>query len=124
MKVLGVAWIGLVSDQPAMRQFYVETLGLKLLEANVDFAYYQVDETTRLEILASHTRTAAQQQATAPAIGFLVDDLPTAIQHLQQGAVRFTSEVQEWQSGEVLHRWIYLKDPEDNVLLLLERRGE
>jgi|GEM_PF-2648293 len=124
MNVLGVAWIGLVSDREAMRHFYSELLGLKLLEAEVGFAYYQVDEKTRLEILASHTRTATQQRADAPAIGFLVDDLESAVQHLRQANVSFMSEIQEWRSGEVIHRWIYLKDPENNVLLLLERHGE
>jgi catechol 2,3-dioxygenase-like lactoylglutathione lyase family enzyme len=124
VKVLGLAWIGLVSDRPEMRRFYAEALGLKLLEAEAGFAYFQVDETARLEILASHTGTAARQRADAPALGFLVDDLDGAVHQLQQAGVAFTSEIKEWRSGDVMHRWIYLQDPDRNVLLLLERHGE
>jgi catechol 2,3-dioxygenase-like lactoylglutathione lyase family enzyme len=124
MNIIGIAWIGLVSDEAAMRAFYAQVLRLPLLDETAHYAYYAVDAVTRLEILASASRTAAQQRADAPAIGFLVSDLDQGVAELQAAGVTVRLPVQEWRSGENVHRWVYFTDPAGNVLLLLERHGE
>lgn len=124
MKILGIAWLGLVSDDAATRQFYTHTLGLKLLDEKEDYAYYAVDAVTRLEILASASATARQQRADAPAIGFLVAELDASKAELEQAGAKLLTDIKEWRSGEIVHRWFYFADPAGNILLLLERQGE
>ncbi|MCW5875382.1 MAG: VOC family protein [Anaerolineales bacterium] len=124
MKIKGIAWIGIVSDDSAVRDFYTHTLQLKLLDEAQDYVYYAVDEVARLEILASASRTAAQQRPDAPAIGFLVDDLDESVAELSAQGVQLLTDIKEWRSGEILHRWVYFADPGGNILLLLERHGD
>lgn len=124
VNIKGIAWLGIVSDDPAVRDFYTHTLQLNLLDETEKYAYYAVDPIIRLEILASTSNTAKLQRLDAPAIGFLVDDLDQSVEQLQDKGVRLLTEVKEWRSGEIIHRWIYFADPVGNVLLLLERYGE
>ena len=122
MKVLGIGWIGLVSDQPSTRRFYAKVLGLNVAEDEPTYAYFTLSETTHLEILASDTRLAARQRVGAPALGFLVEDLDAAVQEVKAAGVNLTSEIEEWRSDNEVHRWVYLEDPEGRTLLLMERR--
>lgn len=124
MNIQGIAWLGLVSDDPALRDFYTNVLGLPLLEDTANYAYYAVGEMTRLEILASRSTTAARQRLDAPAVGFLVDDLDQALTELRAAGIMLQGDVYEWRSGPVVHRWLYFNDPVGNILLLLERRGD
>jgi catechol 2,3-dioxygenase-like lactoylglutathione lyase family enzyme len=126
MNIKGIAWIGIVSDQPAMRDFYQQTLNLKVLDESEKYAYYAVDAQVRLEILASHSKTAAQQSASAPAIGFLVDDIEAAYTELLANGTPICSEIKAWQSEDAteLHRWFYFEDPDGNTLLMLARHDE
>lgn len=121
MKVLGIGWLGLVSDQPETRQFYAKVLGLNLIEDKPAYAYFTIGEATHLEILSSDTRLATRQRQGVPALGFLVEDLDSAVQELRSADVNLKSEIEEWRSDEEIHRWIYLEDPEGHTLLLLER---
>jgi catechol 2,3-dioxygenase-like lactoylglutathione lyase family enzyme len=121
MKVLSIGWLGLVSDKPETRQFYAKVLGLKLTEDKPAYAYFTIGETTHLEILSSDTRLAGRQRQGVPALGFLVEDLDSAVQELRAADVNLKSEIEEWRSDEEIHRWTYLEDPEGHTLLLLER---
>lgn len=124
MKIKGIAWLGIVSDDPSVRAFYTKLLQLNLLDETDKYAYCAVDAVTRLEILASASDTAKLQRSDAPAIGFLVDDLDGSVQELQEAGVKLLTSIKEWRSGEIVHRWFYFADPAENVLLLLERHGE
>lgn len=124
MNIKGVAWLGIVSDDPAVRDFYTSILQLKLLDETDTYAYYAVDAITRLEILASASSTAKLQRSDAPAIGILVDDIESSVQELESAGVRMLTAIKEWRSGEIVHRWIYFADPAGNILLLLERHGD
>jgi catechol 2,3-dioxygenase-like lactoylglutathione lyase family enzyme len=121
MKILGVGWLGLVSDKPETRRFYASVLGLDLAEEVPAYAYFTISETTHLEILAPATRLAKRQHPGAPALGFLVEDLDGAVQELNAAGVSLTSGIEEWRSDREIHRWIYFEDPEGHTLLLLER---
>ena len=126
MKILGIGWLGLVSDRPETRQFYAKVLELKLIAEEPTYAYYIVNETTHLEILSTRSRLANRHRESALAIGFLVDDLDSAIQQLIAAGAKVRGEIEEWRSDEERHRWIYFEDPEGHTLLLLERhqKGE
>lgn len=126
MKILGIGWLGLVSDHPETRQFYAKLLGLNLIEEKPTHSYYTINETAHLEILSASSRLANRQREGVPAIGFLVDDLDNAVQELTAAGVEFKSGIEEWQSDNERHRWIYLEDPECHTLVLLERhqKGE
>lgn len=124
MNIIGIAWIGMVSDDPAMRHFYQHILGLKLLDESDTYAYYQIDPIARLEILARLSKTAQLQHHHAPAIGFLVENIEQSVQELKNAHIALLSDIQEWRSGEIWHRWVYFADPAGNTLLLLERHGD
>lgn len=124
MNIKGIAWLGIVSDDPAVRDFYTHVLQLKLLDETDEYAYYAVDAVTRLEILASTSGTAKLQRSDAPAIGFLVDNLDLALRELERAGIALRTPVEEWRSGEIVHRWFYFADPAGTVLLLLERHGD
>jgi hypothetical protein len=122
VKVLGIAWIGIVGAHPSTRAFYRDLLSPDLLESDEAYDYYEVGATTRLEILTPGTPSARRQRPSAPAIGFLVDDLDEAVRQLEGTSVVQAPPIHEWRSGGDRHRWIYLRDPDQNVLLLVERR--
>ncbi|GAB4515195.1 MAG: hypothetical protein OHK0046_18340 [Anaerolineae bacterium] len=124
MNIKGIAWIGIVSDDPEVRRFYTSTLQLQVMDEADSYAYYAVDAVTRLEILASASGTAKLQRSNAPAVGFLVDDIAASVQELKEDGVHLLTDIKEWRSGEVVHRWVYFNDPAGNTLLLLERHGE
>lgn len=124
MNIKGIAWLGIVSDDPAMRDFYARTLQLRVLEEASSYAYYAIDEHARVEIVSSSSGTATHQRRDSPAIGFLVDDLEAGIRALEDAGVVLRSEVLEWRSTVARHRWAYFADPAGNVLLLLERQGD
>jgi predicted enzyme related to lactoylglutathione lyase len=124
VNITGVAWLGIVSDDPATREFYARTLRLKLLDQADSYAYYAVDEHARVEILGSSSETARHQRPDAPAIGFLVDDLDAAVDELRDAGVSLLTDVKEWRGESARHRWVYFTDPAGNILLLLQRQGD
>ena len=87
MKVLGIAWIGIVGAHPSTRAFYRDLLSPDLLESDEAYDYYEVGATTQLEILTPGTPSARRQRPSAPAIGFLVDDLDEAVRQLEGTSV-------------------------------------
>ena len=122
MNILGVGWIGLVSDRPQTRRFYKQVLGLRLIEQKPAYAYYTINAATHLEVLSTASRLAGRQRADAPAIGFRVDHLDNAVQELGVAGVELRSGIEEWRSDNEQHRWVCFDDPEGHTLLLLERR--
>jgi len=122
MKVSGIGWLGLVSDRAETRRFYAEVLGLDLVEDTQDYAYYSIDDTTNLEILASNTPLAGRQDRRCLAVGLLVEDLDSAVQELKAAGTNLKGEIEEWESDNERHRWIYFEDPDGHTLLLMHKR--
>lgn len=121
VKVLGVGWLGLMSDKPETRQFYAEVLGLNLTEDQPTYSYFIINETTHLEVLSPDTHLTLRQHKGSPTLGFLVEDLESAVRELRVAGVSLKSEIEEWRSDNEIHRWIYFEDPEGHTLVLLER---
>jgi catechol 2,3-dioxygenase-like lactoylglutathione lyase family enzyme len=124
VNIKGIAWLGIVNDDLATRDFYAGGLKLRVLEGTATYAYYAVDEHARIEILSSSSETAAQLRQASPAIGSLVDDLEAGMRALADAGVALRSEVSEWRSTVARHRWVYFADPAGSVLLLLERQTD
>src|SRR5213594_2018356 len=122
MKVSGIGWLGLVSDRAETRRFYAEVLGLDLVEDTQDYAYYSIDDTTNLEILASNTPLAGRQDRRCLAVGLLVEDLDSAVQELKAAGANLKGEIEEWESDNERHRWIYFEDPDGHTLLLVHKQ--
>ena len=122
MKVSGIGWLGLVSDRPETRRFYAKVLGLNLVEDTPAYAYYAIDETTNLEILARDTRLARIQDGCCPAVGLLVEDLDSAVRELKAAGANLKGEIEEWRSDNERHRWIYFEDPDGHTLLLMHKQ--
>jgi hypothetical protein len=91
VKVLGIGWLGLVSDKPRTRQFYAKVLGLGLTNDEPTYSYFTINAITHLEILASDTHLAMRQRKGSPALGFLVEDPDSAVQELRVAAVTTTN---------------------------------
>jgi hypothetical protein len=53
----------------------------------------------------------------------LVEDLDAALASLKSKGVGY-SEVFSWEQEGVSQRWVFIRDPDDNALLLLEQRGD
>jgi hypothetical protein len=66
VNIKGIAWLGIISDNPATRDFYARVLRLRVLDETATYAYYAVDEHARIEILSSSSETAAQQRQGSP----------------------------------------------------------
>ena len=60
--ITGIAFVGIVTQNPEMRAFCRDVLGLQVLAENPDrFTYFATDRNGRLELLAPHTNTAQHQ---------------------------------------------------------------
>ena len=118
--VIGLGFVGIVSDDPAVRAFYRDAIGLQLLSESDDLAYFAAGETGRIEVLSSGSPTAARQRSDAPAVGLLVVDLDSFLRQLDLSAVGH-SRVMQWRDDAEVHRWAYFQDPCGTVLLALER---
>jgi len=114
--------LGLVSDRPERRRFYADVLGLNLVEDTPAYAYYAIDVTTNLEILARDTRLARRQDGRCPVVGLLVEDLDSAVRELKAAGANLKSEIEEWRSDNERHRWIYFEDPDGHTLLLMHKQ--
>ena len=121
MNILDIGWVGLVGDRPETRRFYARLLGLRLIEEKPAYAYYAINTVTHLEVLSTGSHLASRQRAGAPAIGFRVDHLDSAVQELEVAGVELRSGIEERRSDDERHRWVYFEDPEGHTLLLLER---
>lgn len=121
MRVLGVGWVGIISDRVETHRFYREVLGLELLEDDPDFAYYRVGDDARLEILTPGSPQADRIRGEVM-VGFLVDDLPAAIKELERSRHPPEGPIVGWPADSPVDRWAYFLDPDGRRFLLLERK--
>jgi predicted enzyme related to lactoylglutathione lyase len=121
MRVLGVGWVGIISDRAETHRFYREVLGLQLLEEDSDFAYYRVSDEARLEILAPGSPQADRIRWEVM-VGFLVEDLPVAVKQLETSGHPPEGPIVGWPADSPVHRWAHFVDPDGRRFLLLERK--
>jgi predicted enzyme related to lactoylglutathione lyase len=107
-----------VDDIPKAKQFYGETLGLRVSEANGMLTLHLAgDRDTLIYPKANHT------PATFTILNFPVDDIETAVDQLVARGVRF--EHYDWVDEKGINRQggpliAWFKDPAGNVLSVLQ----
>jgi predicted enzyme related to lactoylglutathione lyase len=107
-----------VDDIPKAKQFYGETLGLRVSEANGMLTLHLAgDRDTLIYPKANHT------SATFTILNFPVDDIETAVDQLVARGVRF--EHYDWVDEKGINRQggpliAWFKDPAGNVLSVLQ----
>lgn len=118
----GIGWIGLVAAKEESLGFYRDGLGLALRESDPNYQYLSAGAEAFLELYVPSARGAARIKRDAPAVGFLVHDLDVAAARLRRYGSDVGETFEEWSSPGERHRWFYVRDPEGNVVVLIERR--
>ena len=112
-------WIGVVVDDlDAQRRFYRDTLGLREISADRDYAIFDVDG-NRFELLRRSDE--AQYDALRYQVGFAVDDIVAVRKALIAGGATAISEIEGEQ--EPTGSWCYFRDPEGRVFEIKQSRA-
>jgi len=108
----------MVGDLQRAKQFYVETLGLKLQhETEGHFALIEAPGLTIGLLHLAGEPGVQPGKSGSMSIGFEVENLETAIETLQSRGVEFHDAV-EGQEAQVVH----FNDPDGNTLYLVCNR--
>ena len=110
-----------VNDLKKAKDFYAQTLGLKVSESDMGLEIHPGDTAVFIYPKPNHT------PASFTVLNFLVDDIDEAVDELTQKGVRF-----EHYEGEIktdrkgIHRdsgpsIAWFKDPAGNILSVLEK---
>jgi predicted enzyme related to lactoylglutathione lyase len=116
---LGIAWAGLyAADLTALVSFYVEKVGLRIVEKGDRYCMLDVGGGTVFELWANgarvlHRKTPAEQSVV---IAFAVRSLDSAMEDLSNRGLEPDSEVGTYGNS----RWVYYSDPEGNRFELKE----
>ena len=110
-----------VGDLQEAKQFYGNTLGLKVKESKEGLELHPGETDVFIYPKPNHT------PATFTVLNFLVDDIDTAVDELKQKGVRFEHYEGEIKTNEKgIHRdggpsIAWFKDPSGNILSVLEK---
>jgi predicted enzyme related to lactoylglutathione lyase len=110
-----------VNDLQKAKQFYSQTLGLKVNESEMGLEIHPGDTDVFIYPKPNHT------PASFTVLNFLVDDIDKAVDELQKNGVRFEQydgEIKTNQKG-IHHNGgpsiAWFKDPAGNILSVLEK---
>ena len=110
-----------VNDLKEAKDFYAQTLGLKVNESEMGLEIHPGDTDVFIYPKPNHT------PASFTVLNFLVDDIDKAVDELQQKGVRFEQYDGEIKTNEKgIHRnggptIAWFKDPAGNILSVLEK---
>jgi predicted enzyme related to lactoylglutathione lyase len=116
---LGISWAGLyAADLTALVSFYVEKVGLRIVENGDGYCMLDVGGGAVFELWADGARalrrkTPAEQSVI---IAFAVLSLESAMKDLSNRGLQPDSEVGTYGNS----RWVYYSDPEGNRFELKE----
>ena len=110
-----------VNDLEEAKNFYAQTLGLKVKESEMGLEIHPGDTDVFIYLKPNHT------PASFTVLNFLVDDIDKAVDELQKSGVRFEQydgEIKTNQKG--IHRnggpsIAWFKDRAGNILSVLEK---
>ena len=117
MEVKGLTWVGTrTSKYDEMVTFFQEGLGLELAHEEPDFAGLLLPNGDTVEVFgpsdSEHTHFD-----TGPVVGFLVDDVAAAREHLETtGMVEFLGPLHSRPGGTA---WQHFRAPDGNVYELV-----
>jgi catechol 2,3-dioxygenase-like lactoylglutathione lyase family enzyme len=109
-----------VNDLKEAKDFYAQTLGLKVKESEMGLEIHPGDTDVFIYPKPNHT------PASFTVLNFLVDDIDKAVDELKQNGVRFEQYDGEIKTNEKgIHRnggptIAWFKDPAGNILSVLE----
>jgi predicted enzyme related to lactoylglutathione lyase len=111
-----------VNDIPAAKQFYGETLGLKVSEAN-GMLHLHIADSGDILIYPKPNHTPA----TFTILNFPVDDIEQAVDQLAECGVRFERYDNSGQDKKGINRAggpfiAWFKDPAGNILSVLQQQ--
>lgn len=110
-----------VNDLQKAKQFYGQTLGLRVSESEMGLELHPGDTDVFIYPKPNH------QPATFTVLNFLVDDINSAVNELKQKGVRFEKYEGEIKTDEkgIHHNGgpsiAWFKDPAGNILSVLEK---
>ena len=110
-----------VNDLQKAKQFYGQTLGLKVSESEMGLELHPGETDVFIYPKPNH------QPATFTVLNFLVDDINSAVDELKQNGVRFEQYEGEIKTDEkgIHHNGgpsiAWFKDPAGNILSVLEK---
>ena len=110
-----------VNDLKKAREFYGQTLGLKVSESEMGLEIHPGDTDVFIYPKPNHT------PATFTVLNFLVDDIDKAVDELKQKGVSFEHYEEEIKTNEKgIHRnggpsIAWFKDPAGNILSVVEK---
>jgi hypothetical protein len=119
VKILGVSWVGILSDGEVLAQYLERTLGLPLRSRGQSWHEFAAGA-AMVEILTSSSNASRYLSRGVPAVAFEVESLDDAIDELRTRGGTLRGGVEAWRGGGERHRWVYLDAPEGVVLLLRE----
>jgi len=111
MQVTRIGWAGTrTGGYSAMVDFLTAVLGLTLVHQEPDFAVLHLPSGDKFEVFGPSDQDH-QHFTTGPVVGFVVEDLPTAVAELEQaGAELLGGHVDERGVG-----WRHFRAPDGNV---------
>ena len=110
-----------VNDLKQAKDFYAQTLGLKVKESEMGLEIHPGDTDVFIYPKPNHT------PASFTVLNFLVDDIDKAVDELKKNGVRFEQYDGEIKTNEKgIHRnggptIAWFKDPAGNILSVLEK---
>jgi catechol 2,3-dioxygenase-like lactoylglutathione lyase family enzyme len=113
MRVKGVCWVGVKTDQYAsMVTFFRDILGLEAIAERDDFLVFRMPDGDQVEIFGPNGPNPVEQFAHEQVVaGLLVDDIEIAIAELRAAGIELIGEANA--SGG--YSWQHFRAPDGKV---------
>jgi predicted enzyme related to lactoylglutathione lyase len=117
MRVKGVSWVGVKTDQyAAMAAFFRDVVGLEAIAQRDDFLVFRLQDGDQVEIFGPHGPDPVEQFAHDQVVaGLLVDDIDDAIAELRAARVELIGEHDHGGGG---YSWQHFRAPDGKVFEL------
>lgn len=113
MQVTGLGWVGTRTARGAeLARFYQRVLGLRPVQVEREFWVFELPDGRHVEIFGPGDPGMAHF-VTGPVVGFVVDDLASAVEELRRAGVELL--------GEPRPTWQHFRGPDGNVYELVSR---
>jgi len=118
MKALGLAWLGVPTDDfEGTVSFFRDVLGLAVERQDGDFAILRLPDGEVVEVFGP-SRRGAEQFSSGPVVGFLVEDVRGAREEMEARGVEFIGPVHTGDAGVA---WSHFRGPGGSVFEITHR---
>ena len=117
--IKGLSWLGTRTERfSELTAFYREAMGLEVDHEEEDFAIFKLPDGSKVEVFGPSDQDHVHFD-TGPVVGFEVDDIDAAREHLQARGAEFIEPIQRWEpTGDA---WSHFRAPDGNVYELTQR---